>query len=667
MLVRDFTVTDAKGTVSISGQLNANDVSIKSAVSVLLSTTVNVAGSMTLFSEEIDFGGNTGSLNGVGVSSVLTLAPYSPTSLTSIDLGSPVTNSGVLDISDSDFRAIATNWDLVVLGHLNTGMGTVRIGTLLLTQTTSVANALEVHGGTVIVEEAIELSTSGVDYLLLKANDASGDGVIIDGVIGSTSSVRNDWVRIESQADVEVNAPVYASERISIATGFDADGVLANDSGDILIDGSSSNTGLLATSDALANGVIELISGAVSGDLIFRETAVTAAGANSALKLYAPNGSIDGTTDESLLTANSLSVQVGGSIALNTAVSEILQTSVSARSDISAIDDNVFFGLSSQSLGGLQSTVSGSIDLSNEGSLTIGAGSGGIDAPDGSVTIEVTGAGNDLTVNDSIIASDSITLTAADSIVQNDAITSAGGDVSLTAIAGSITMQDGVKTTAVDGADTGKISYSASINIALSLLEADGTVSLTAEAGQTTDNLTAETPNIFGTTTELELRAGAGVGTGTDEINTTVATVTAEVPNSGGLFLEETDSLIVSSGGITVSGAEGDIVLETTDGSLTINGSILGDGASGNVLLITNEAAEGTDASIYQNASLTASGDISLISPDAILQNADGDITASTTGSTIDLQAVNAITQTDGTEVRSTTATSACSPAPQAT
>ena len=145
------------------------------------------------------------------------------------------------------------------------------------------------------------------------------------------------------------------------------------------------------------------------------------------------------------------------------------------------------------------------------------------------MTIEVTGAGNDLTVNDSIIASDSITLTAADSIVQNDAITSAGGDVSLTAIAGSITMQDGVKTTAVDGADTGNISYSASINIALSLLEADGTVSLTAEAGQTTDNLTAETPNIFGTTTELELRAGAGVGTGTDEINTTVATVTAEV------------------------------------------------------------------------------------------------------------------------------------------
>ena len=103
-----------------------------------------------------------------------------------------------------------------------------------------------------------------------------------------------------------------------------------------------------------------------------------------------------------------------------------------------------------------------------------------------------------------------------------------------------------------------------------------------------------------------------------------------------------------------------DIVLETADGSLTINGSILGDGASGNVLLITNEAAEGTDASIYQNASLTASGnfDISLISPDAILQNADGDITASTTEcSTIDLQAVNAITQTDGTEVNAITQT----------
>ena len=342
--VRDLTITDGSGTATFTQQIDADDIAITIHTGVLITNTVTISGSMTIHSEEIDFGGNTGSLNGVGVSSVLTLAPYSPTSLTSIDLGSPVTNSGVLDISDSDFRAIATNWDLVVLGHLNTGMGTVRIGTLLLTQTTSVTNTLEVHGGTVIVEEAIELSTSGVDYLLLKANDASGDGVIIDGVIGSTSSVRNDWVRIESQADVEVNAPVYASERISIATGFDADGVLANDSGDILIDGSSSNTGLLATSDALANGVIELISGAVSGDLIFRETAVTAAGANSALKLYAPNGSIDGTTDESLLTANSLSVQVGGSIALNTAVSEILQTSVSARSDISAIDGNVFFG-----------------------------------------------------------------------------------------------------------------------------------------------------------------------------------------------------------------------------------------------------------------------------------------------------------------------------------
>gem|GEM_PF-6700424 len=477
--VRDFTITDATGTAAFSQQVNAANISITSEVATSMANTVTVTGNMTLFSDEIDFGSNTGSING-SATSVLILAPYGPAATTTIDIGSPVSNSGTLDVSDQDLRAIATNWKRVVIGHLNTGMGTVRIGTLLVTQTTSVHNTLEVHGGQVILEEEIELATTGVDYLLLKANDPEGDGVTVNAVIAEESTVRNEWIRIESQADVTINRPVYATDRISIATGFDTDGEASNDSGDIIIDHSDDNTGLLETTDDQVDGIIELVTGTASGDILFIDTTIIAAGDDSTIRMYLPVGSVDGTSDLSTLTADNLALDAGANIDLNTVVDDIIMTSVPARSDISATDyTNIFFAAEDKSLDGLRSVTSGNITLTNEGSLTVEDGSEGIHAEDGTIHITLTGDGSDLTLDDPVTASSDISFIAPRDIDQNDDITSSTGDIDLTATTGSITMTDGVTTTAVDGADAGNITYTAANDIALSILHSDGTVTLT--------------------------------------------------------------------------------------------------------------------------------------------------------------------------------------------
>ncbi|MCC5833759.1 MAG: hypothetical protein JJU20_03415, partial [Opitutales bacterium] len=621
--VRNLTVSNASGTATFSQQITANDIYIKSAIGIIMANTVTITGNMTLFSNQINFGSNTGSINGT-TGSVLTLAPYSPSAATSIDIGSPVSNSGTLDISDQDIRAMATNWDRVVIGHLNTGMGTVRVGTLLVSQTSSLRNTFQIHGGSVVVEEEIEFATTGVDYLLLKANDPFGNGVTVNAVIGRESTVRTDWIRIESQADVVVNAPVYANNRISIAAGFDADGDSLNDFGNIVVNGYGSNTGLLATTNTVANGIIELVTGSQAGNMIFWDTTISAAGGDSAIKLYSPAGSIDGLNELSTLSANSLAVDAEGSIALNTEVSEIRQVSINSRNNIAAIDSNVFFGAADKSLEGLKSA-NGNISLVNKGSLTIRSASGGVVAGNGNISISLTGATSDLTINDALMAASIVELTAPRNILQNSDITSATGPVDLTADTGSITMQDGVTTTAVDGSATGDVTLIAGTNIALSVIHADGTVDLTATSGKITDNLSTEDLNILGGSTKLIMTAGTGIGgPGDADLDTLVASLTAKTTVSGGIHIDERNGLLIA-GSVTTAG-NGPILISLQDGNLTVNNPVSANG-SGNILL------EALDGSMVISAALSsATGHITLFAKNNMTLAAGVSVSTATAG-----------------------------------
>ncbi len=226
----------------------------------------------------------------------------------------------------------------------------------------------------------------------------------------------------------------------------------------------------------------------------------------------------------------------------------------------------------------------------------------------------------------------------------------------------------------------GDIRVQAGTSLALGSLESTGKVALIA-GGSITDG----DADVDVTAAGLLVQAGAagGVGTSTDALETTVATFSAAA-GSGGLFVLETNALLVDTVSVTVnrlsstgtnatevssqsdlrtSAGNGAIVLRTTAGSLTLgntdaDGVAVSSHGTGNVLL----QALGAGTDITANADiLSTNGNVSLRAAQALSFAADADVrTASTAAGngSIDLEAgSSAITMNASSVLLSTGAT----------
>ncbi|MCJ8345898.1 hypothetical protein MJH12_10180, partial [bacterium] len=505
-------------------------------------------------------------------------------------------STNILNISSTELGALADGFSQITFGHedvdnhAKAAAGSVRIGVRAPFNSTFRDN-VKIFGGSIEISDY-----SNPDYKL-----SANGSITLDAV--NNIDIQNEIEAISS------NMILY-SESGKIIQNNDTNDALSGESLKAVDLNARATTGIdlayteitsLSASN-VGNGHIDIIVLAASGDVSVTNITQTDAGQASNITLTTENGSI--------------TVDNGGTGVSTTGTGNITLDARDTGTDKSVVVNKAISG------------TSGAILLKSDGTITT------------TQLISQSGTGT-------------VTITSAQgSINQQANITSVGGLIKLQAqgASGIITMTDGVSTSSVSGA-AGDVTYKSSTNILLSRITGAGTVSLTATAGAITDNLTGETANVLGGTTVLNTTSKNGVGTSSDDIDTQVFSFSANNSTAGGVYVQEIDSLEINSTNILAAGSDGTISLLTISGAITVNGTINSTGDVGDIILFSSESAEGTasDVDITLSKKVSSSkGNISIISSDNIIQNADGDLQVDTSAKTIDVNAAAAITMVDG-------------------
>ena len=188
--------------------------------------------------------------------------------------------------------------------------------------------------------------------------------------------------------------------------------------------------------------------------------------------------------------------------------------------------------------------------------------SGVAGASGNSLTLE---AGENITLNGSIIMNDGAVILIADSADAPDT----GGDGT-----GAITMADG---SSID-AGSGAVTFTAAEDIRVTAITTTGAVSLTSSDGAILNDGDSATLISGGAVT----LSGSSIGTALDRIDTDATSVDATSSN-GGVFITEADALT-----LTASATGGAVNVQTTDGALTVTSA-----AGNGVTLIAGGAGSG--------------------------------------------------------------------------
>ncbi|MCA2995520.1 MAG: hypothetical protein ING97_11330, partial [Gemmatimonas sp.] len=624
-------VINATGTVTFRGALHltgGGDLIVTGASLIVFERGVTleglnagVAGEVFLEGNEINLQGGEGSFVGTGV---VTLRPRDLSM--GIEVAQPPSeSSSLLNISNTELAALGDSFSKIVIGHQSgvtnrysavaaaaAGAGTIRLGSVQASQQYTFRDALEVYGGTITVEDL-----ANADHVLRVQGDLKLDASGAGGI-----TIRNTL-----EASTAFNTP--ANITLSASTGK------------ILQEVANPNFDNLSTEAIRA---AHLVASAVTGVVL------PWAQVNSLNVLNTGNGDIDIG-----ISARDTVLGVGGDIR----VDRLHQSDAAQSSAIKLATAAGTVTVAAPAAGVVGVTTAGS------GAITLTAGGSGkqvvvqnvITATTGAITLTADGA---VSSSGSGVISGSgasvIALTSASAnISQGTNITTVNGSVSLSASTG-ITMTDGVETNA--GASNGAVSYSTTTgNLAVSRIlaggTAGGTVSLTATAGTITDNLTGDNPNVVGDTATLTLVAGAGAGTAAAPLRSQVAELGATVTTSGGLHLRESTALATQA--VTVGGSDGAITIVTLDGALTVGAAMTGTGTLGHIRLESRESAEGTAASVALNAEVSAAtGSISVLSTDHLSLNSSGHVWAKGSGQSLDLQAAGAVTMNASARATST-------------
>jgi hypothetical protein len=274
----------------------------------------------------------------------------------------------------------------------------------------------------------------------------------------------------------------------------------------------------------------------------------------------------------------------------------------------------------------------------------------------GNILIEAIGVASGIEANADLLSTTGhISLVAHSDITLTDSadvVTSGNGTLLLDAQNGDIEQADNSRLVAVNG----DIRVWAMDSIVLGGITTDAKVSLVAQQGSISaagDSFGGEDVIAMG----LRMEAGLGIGSPTDLIETRVDLLSARA-TSGGIFIEETDELMIDGvdasvervqanaetttetdsmqSDVRTTAGNGSIVIRTLAGHLSMN-----DGAnpsdntavsahgSGNIRL--EAAGAGTD--LLANADiLSGSGHITLLAQRDLLLIADADVTTGTDG-----------------------------------
>ncbi|WP_139216005.1 hypothetical protein [Marinobacter sp. DSM 26671] len=503
-----------------------------------------------------------------------------------------------------------------------------------------------------------EITAAG--NLLLKAAGADSD-LVLNAAVSSTGG----HVSLDAGRDLLQNAGITAGgagKSVDVLAGGDVTmaagtGITSTD-GNVRVEASDSvalrsisagsgHVAVLATMGAIVDADDNDSVNVTATDLILQAGAGVGSGSNaietgvSTLAVGAGTGGVF-VTERDALVVDAVDFDVSR---VNAEANIITQNS--ALEDVRTTADS-----------------DGAIVLVTGGDLTLNAGSDSRAAVvadgSGNVRLDVTGA---LTLNAELDAgSGHLSLLATGTLTQaasGDVTTSGTGtlDVQANAIA-----MAGEATTS---AGSGNVRYVATETLALGALSTGGSVSLMAgsisDANGAAVNVTADELRLVTTGNG----ADEGAGTGADALETKVNRLAADVAGASGLYLVETDSLIlgsldainvhqVAADGVTLTqttdvalsevSSAGALVLITGEGSLTTEaeGGVVS--AAGNLLMKVG----GAESDLELNAAVSSTGGhISLDAGQNIAQNAT--IATQADGKSIDLLAGGDVTMADGT------------------
>ncbi|MBT7080640.1 MAG: hypothetical protein HN929_04110, partial [Chloroflexi bacterium] len=597
MFENDVTIT---GNLVITGT---------SSISFASAASLNVTGDILFESNAVDFGNSGNSITGSGT---LTIRATDP--LYNMNIGSPSytqeQTGDVLDISSTELSKISDGFAKIVFGHFandstadnlvspdtdshveNNQHGDVSIG--MIDNTYTFKDEVYIFGNNILVTDNTTAYTS---YLITQDN-----------------------INLEAYSDITIKNKIVAGIDTSLK-----DISLYSVQGSIeQTDYTGSNTdGHTGEQEYIKAANLTVSIGSTSGDDI------------SLANVYIDNLSLN-TAGAGSVSINNIDNHINTSLSdytKNLNINKLHQTN-SSGGNITVTAENGDITIVSTANGG------SGVDIDSGGNMTITANTL-TDNTDKQVhvenTINVEGGDIALTSNGNININSNITNNA--SLGQ--------GKIQLTSNNDSIVMADTTTISAMKtGDDSGAIIIQANDNIQLSILQADAQVELTATTGSITDILSTEDANILGDVTTqpaLTITAQSGIGTDTEEIDTKVASLTATT-TSGGIFIQEDDSLTITSGGITNQGA-GSIVVINEAGTLTVDGKVIAEG-TGNILL---DAQTDLSDVILNDEVESVGGHITIIAENAITQNADGDTKTQGSG-TIYVKATDAnITMADG-------------------
>ncbi|WFB36478.1 LEPR-XLL domain-containing protein [Kiritimatiellota bacterium B12222] len=623
-------VLKAKNTISLA-QITTNlQVSVTSDTAAILD---NNAGDLNISATSLRLKAGTNIATGNNhleidvstLSAATTNGAMYVTESTALDIGSTQASTQVVQMDGS---VVAT--PVTAQSGLKSGGS---VGTIVVENVTGEINVLAGHE--ISASQAGNILINSADVLDVDADISSGSGSITLQSVGSFELATEIEVRTGGAGQLHVfsTSTVMAEAESRFIAG----------TGNVAIAAASGiKLGGITTSGKVAIGtLVGYILGA--GSTTFDQEVI-----GSQLLLSALNGGVGTLTPVSPISA--FRTRVGriageaGAGGMNV-VNEIGLT-------VDVVDITIQRVITDGSLQAMPNETLSDLSTNSNGSIVLRASSGSVVLADGAdsdgIAVSADGSGNvrvyaaqDITANADVeSASGHVTLRAFGALNVNADITTAStGTVYLRAESAALTMLG----TATVSAENSSLFLQGSGDVTLGNLVGTS-AAVTSTNGQVI-NAAGSTLNFEGTF--LRLQSQSNIGTGINPLTVTASFVSA-VSSSGGIYLQATGDIGVSSNAVVVQevqndattssvtaaslsgiktlGSNGPIVLVSLAGSVTISDVVSAHG-SGNILLDGD-----TQVTISQDVS-SGTGHISLIAGNGVDLTANVDVTTTGSGS----------------------------------
>lgn len=280
-----LTIENATGTTRFAGDVVVGGAAVTSTGLVQIQagfTSTGIAGEtphdgdVTFTTDQVTFTtaviATTAEAEG-DPSATLVIRPR--TTSRDLTIASPPGIPSGLNITDPDIFAIQAGWKRVVFGDEIDGTGSVRIGSIgsQYGGFSQLLNTTTIAGGSISVVQPIDVTTLA-DYLELLAlgdGEGAGAGITIDAPINQTADERNGWVRLTSAGPIAINAPLWATETVSLTTS--EGGTIAQTGASAAI--TAANLAVVADGGVTladsGNAVLVLAVETTDDDVVFRE------------------------------------------------------------------------------------------------------------------------------------------------------------------------------------------------------------------------------------------------------------------------------------------------------------------------------------------------------------------------------------------------------------